>query len=640
MNLFDGYLISNGKKPLSSVKNKDNWLTEPPTDSDYVGILKENIVQVDFDTDESSKIAMNIVNKYKLKCDILKTSRGVHLYFQDDMYIKSQSVGLYNAIGIKSDIGLGRKNRVVPLRTTSEQETVTIINGKEEVSKKTVTKTREWLQKYDTIDVLPCYFRPISSKDFRLATCDTRNQSLFTYILALQSYDFNKEEIRKTIKVINEFILYEPLPDNEIDQITRDEAFSEELFFTSEGKFMHDRFGNYMLTNSNIILIDNLPHIYTSNGLYSNDAMEFERFMIKKIPHLKDTQRKEVYKYINLQCKKVGTFSNPKFIGFNSEIYDIHSDETHNYNPNFIMNNKINYDYDKNAYDEIMDKTLDKVCCNDKQVRALLEEMIGYSLYRKNTMQVCFILTGGGSNGKSTILNCIKKLIGKGNYTSLDLAELEDTFKPSELYCKLANIGDDISSKYLETSSVFKKCVTGESFMVQKKYGQPFELESYATQIFCANELPPVKDKSDGFNRRLVIVPFKAKFSNTDVDYDPFIEDKLLSDSAITYLLKLAIDGLKRVLLTKKFTISDIGEKEKTEYVKSNNNLLEWFDDEPSIENNSVNDVYVNYSVWCVQNGYIPLKKANFSKEIRQLLKLKSEPKYIDGKTVRVFVKD
>ena len=178
-------------------------------------------------------------------------------------------------------------------------------------------------------------------------------------------------------------------------------------------------------------------------------------------------------------------------------------------------------------------------------------------------MQSCFILTGEGSNGKSTILNVIKKLLGRENYTSLDLRELEDTFKPAELYNKLANIGDDISAKFLESSSVFKKVVTGESFVVQRKYAQPFSLECYATQIFCANELPQVKDKSDGFARRLVVIPFNAKFTKQDPDYDPFIEDKLLGDEAIEYLLKISIEGLQRVLINKGFTKSDSAEKEK-----------------------------------------------------------------------------
>ena len=36
---------------------------------------------------------------------------------------------------------------------------------------------------------------------------DGRNQSLFNYILTLQSNDFSKEEARETIRIINQFVL-------------------------------------------------------------------------------------------------------------------------------------------------------------------------------------------------------------------------------------------------------------------------------------------------------------------------------------------------------------------------------------------------------------------------------------------------
>lgn len=636
MELFKGYIKSKGKIPLDSVKTGE-LLKTPPENHDYVGVMYEDIIQIDFDDEGSSRIALDIVNEYKLRCDILKTTRGVHLYFKNDI-VKNQAVGIFNAIGLQCDIGLGSKNRVVPLRITKDVEDVRIVDGEEVITKSKKVVQREWLQTYPDIEMLPCFLRPISSRDYELKKSTSRNQTLFNYILTLQSHAFTREEIRKTIKIINKYILYEPLPDREVDVITRDEAFSEELFF-DEGKFLHDRFGNYMLSNSNILKIDEQPHIYTTDNLYSNDPSEFEKQMVAKIPSLKDAQRKEVYKYIALKCTKKGEFASPRYIGLKNGILDIQSMSELPYTPAMVINNRIDWEYDKDAYSEVLDKTLDKVCCNDPQIRALFEEMVGYSLYRKNVMQVCFILTGEGKNGKSTILNVIKKFLGKKNYTSLDLRELEDTFKPSELYNKLANIGDDISAKYLDNSSVFKKVVTGESFIVQRKYGQPFELESYATQIFCANELPQVQDKSDGFDRRIVIMPFNATFSPTDADYDPFIEEKLTSDESMQYLLRIALDGLTRVLTRKAFTQSAKGEAEKQDYRKLNNNVLEWFENEPSIENEAVTDVYMAYQVWCNQNGCMPVKKMNMSKEITRKYGYTSKVKNVAGKSVRVFLK-
>lgn len=639
MKLFKGYIKSQGKTPLYSLKDESHVLTSPPTDSDYVGILYEDIIQVDFDDEVTSKIALDLVKEYTLKCDILKTTRGVHLYFKNDPCIKNQAVGIFNAIGLHCDIGLGCKNRVVPLRITKEVEGRRIVNGEEIITLTKQTIEREWLQTYDEIELLPCFFRPIGKTDYDLRKSNTRNQTLFNYILTLQMHNFTREEVRKTLKIINKYVLYEPLGDREIDVITRDESFSEELFFDEKGHFLQDRFGNYMLTNNNIFRIDGNVHIYTEENLYSSDPNEFERQILARIPSLKDSQRKEVYKYINLQCRRIGEFASPKYVGLKNTILDIETMEEHQYSPRWVINNRIDVEYSDASYSEVMDKTLDKVTCNDKQIRTLLEEMIGYTLYRKNLMQSCFILTGEGSNGKSTILNCIKKLLGKQNYTSLDLRELEETFTPAELYNKLANIGDDISAKYLESSSVFKKVVTGEAFIVQRKFAQPFQLECYATQIFCANELPQVSDKSDGFTRRIVIVPFNATFKKSDPDYDPFIEDKLLSDESMNYLLKLAIDGLRRVVINRGFTTSDAGEKEKGEYIKTNNNVKEWFEENPSIENESVADVYLTYQVWCSKNGCMSVKKLNFSKEIKKQFGLESKIKTINGKSIRIYGK-
>lgn len=634
-NMFRGYIPTNGKVPLYSVKTYIP-LENPPDRGDYGGILADEYIQVDVDEVELANKVFEIVQEYKIRCNILKTSRGLHFYFKNTT-VKNQATHCYSACGIPCDYGLGSKKRITPLRITKDVEKIKYINGEEIKYLEKETIQREWIQTYEEIEELPCWLYPISIKDTGVMEIEARNQSLFNYILVLQSKGLNKDEIRKTIKIINKHILKTPLPDKEIDTITRDEAFSEELFFTDKGKFLHDVFGNYMLNNSHIVLVDGLPHIYTDKLIYSGLPSDFERKMVEKIPSLKDTQRKEVYKYITLKCTKEAELAAPKYVGLKSSILDLETMEEFPYSPSFVMTNRVKYDYNENAYDETMDKTLDKVCCYDKEIRSLLEEMIGYTLYRSNSFQVCFILTGEGSNGKSTILDVIKKLLGKENYTTLELRELEETFKPAELAGKLANLGDDISAKYLENSSVFKKVVTGDAFIVQRKYADPFELESYATQIFCANELPPASDKSDGFGRRLVIIPFKARFSKDDADYDPFIGDKLMKDEAIEYLLKLAIQGLKRVIVNKSFTKSKVSEAEKTIYIKSNNNVLDWFDDEPKIINESLGDVYLNYKMWCDKNGCIAVKQLNLSKEIRKKYGYVLKPQRIDGRTVRVY---
>ena len=339
-NLFKGYILSVGKKPKSAIKGGD-WLSEPPVDHDYVGVLRDDIVQVDFDDEKDANIALKIVKDYKMRCDILKTTRGIHLYFIDDGSITTQCVGLFNAIGLKCDIGLGKKDRVIPLRITRNIESVKIVNGEEVRFTTKSVQVREWLQTYDDLDNLPCYFRIMGKHDYNFENTDSRNDTLFKYILQLQTHNFTRDEVRKTIKVINKYMFKEPMTDKEVDTITRDDAFSEELFFTEKGAFMHDRFGNYMLSNANVLNIDDQLHIYTKDNVYSNNPDDFERQMLAKIPTLKDTQRKEVYKYMVLQCRKEGEFANPRYLGLHHTILDIQTMEEFPYSPKWVINNRI-----------------------------------------------------------------------------------------------------------------------------------------------------------------------------------------------------------------------------------------------------------------------------------------------------------
>ncbi|MGA4466864.1 hypothetical protein ACPA2L_30385 [Bacillus bombysepticus] len=81
---------------------------------------------------------------------------------------------------------------------------------------------------------------------------------------------------------------------------------------------------------------------------------------------------------------------------------------------------------------------------NDKTVRTILEEILGYIIADT------FILTRNGSNGKSSYLKIIRQLVGEMITFSLDLNDLDQRFKTAELFGELANIRDDIGKGYIK----------------------------------------------------------------------------------------------------------------------------------------------------------------------------------------------
>lgn len=272
-------------------------------------------------------------------------------------------------------------------------------------------------------------------------------------------------------------------------------------------------------------------------------------------------------------------------------------------------------------------------------MRLVLEEIFGYVLFRRNELGKAFILTGDGSNGKSSYLKIVRRLVGSDNTSSLDLKELNQRFKTAELFGKLANIGDDISNEYIKDNSEFKKLTTGETINAERKGRDPFDFNNYAKLVFSANKMPRINDTSNGLTRRLMFIPFNAKFSPSDADYDPFITDKLLSEQSMQYVLLLGLRGLKRLLKNHKFASSKRISSEAKKYEELNNPILSYLHEEtPKMVNEVAKDVYMRYSVWCTENGYKAVSQIAFTREVCRMKKLTTKLQRMDGKRKKIFV--
>ena len=632
MNLFKGYVPTKDKKCLMKFKNvsADELQTyeEVKKLPEYAGILGEDTILIDIDDFELSEKLMKIVEAKELVCRVYETTRGKHFLFKntnaDGQYLQeSCKTKATLACGLKADIKVGCRNSYSILKFNKKERPII----------------------YDKLDdeeyqELPKWLLPVRhSMDFlTMKSGDGRNQSLFNYILTLQSSDFTVEDCRECIRIINDYVLNEPLAKSEIETILRDDAFQKPVFFGKRGSFLFDKFATYIKNNNHIIKVNNQMHIY-KDGIYVNGIKYIESEMIRHIPGLNRSKRAEVLTYLDLLIGENTQTSDAKYIAFKNGVYDIETNDFMDFSPDFIITNKINFDYVPGAYSEIADRTLNKLACDDENIRALLEEVIGYTFYRRNELRKAFILIGDKANGKSTYLDMIKTLLGDRNTAALDLKELGDRFKTAELFGKLACIGDDIGDEFIPNPAVFKKLTSGDRLNAEKKGQDPFDFNSFAKLLFSANNIPRIKDKSGAVITRLVIIPFNATFTADSEDYDPYIKYKLRKPDSMEYLIQIGLEGLKRVLAKRRFTTSDKVQKELEEYEENNNPILLFFKDEPKIENEPTAHVYKKYSEFCIANSFTAMSNIEFSKQVKKRYGLEIVSKTVKGKKYRIFVK-
>ncbi len=630
--IFKTYLKGNssgdGKSPAEKIKNVDTIRTfeEASQCECFGGILRDDFIDISFDTPEMYESFLKMAEKNDWRCLCLPSSKGGHTYWKN-RGIEKGGRDKKLAVGFIADIH--HKGTYIPLRVHNVDRfppDYDILEGEE------YQEVPDELLPVETNIVLQ-----------DLKEGDGRNDDLFRYILILQSQlELSKNQIRNVLKNTNEFVFTEPLSDSELDVILRDGAFQKQIFFKGN-KFLHDIFAGYIKTTYNIKKVNGQLHIY-QDGVYIHDYNKIRKCIIKDIPSLTDAKITEVLKRLDVICDEYTIDErSANMIAFRNGIYDLETDSLKPFSPDVVITNRIPWDYNPTAYSELADKTLDKIACFDAEIRTILEECIGSCFYRSNTLGggKAFILTGEGSNGKSTFIEVLQTVLGESNYSVLDLKNLDAKFSTIMLVGKLANLGDDISDEFNADISMFKKIVTGNYITAQQK-GQPeFQFKPYLKLIFSANEFPRIRDRTGAMTRRLLMIPFEARFSKNDADYDNRIIFKLKEQDSIEYFIKLGIDGLKRVLLNQSFTESEKVNRQLEEYKVSNNPVLSFIEEvgADEIENQSTKEVFLRYSAYCIQNGFRPISNISFSKQICRTLNFCTKQKKVKDKKYQIFCK-
>lgn len=628
MDLYKGYVPCKNKKSLISFKGADKEdlldLETAKKFPEYAGILNDDVVLIDIDDAEQSDIMLNIVKAKELKCKVIATTRGKHFLFLNNGNILNNRTHCKLAIGITADIKGCHKASYEVLK----------VDGKE----------REVL--YDALEYepVPKWLSPIKSKVelLNMVEGDGRNTALFSYILPLQQNEFTIDECRECIGIINEFVLKEPLSQSELATVLRDGAFNKPCFFTAKGGFMFDTFAKYIQRSHNIVKINGSLYVY-KDGYYQSGNEHIEAAMIREIPTLNQSQRKEVLAYLNLIVPKIGTMADAHLVAFKNGVLNVITGEVYDFNPEYVITNMIPHNYNPEATSELLDKTMGKLACQDEQVLKLLYQAVGMCFFRKNELRKSFFLLGEKRNGKSTFLDMVGTLLGEDNIANLDLSEIGDKFKTAELSGKLANIGDDINDEFIPNSAVFKKVVSGDKITVERKGQDPFVLASYAKFFFSANSLPRIGKGKDSaaILDRLVIIPFEAKFSKEDPDFDPYIKYKLREEEVMEALIVKAVEGLREVLADQQFAVCDKVKGNLDEYERCNNPIVIFFEDlhEEDYLNEPVKQVYTNYKAFCIANNFQPMSSMEFSRQMKKQFDLTIKEVTVDKKRVRVYEK-
>lgn len=402
--------------------------------------------------------------------------------------------------------------------------------------------------------------------------------------------------------------------------------------YLKEGKLInrniqlkHNEVAEKILKENSIILYENDLFIY-KNGVYSREEMEIERKIIEIIPEATSHFRGEVCKNLKLRLEPKEVFDRENgIINFKNGLFSIKKQKMYNHSPRFFSINQINTNLNFNAPKvQAIDNVLDKLSSGNIKRKQSILEMIGYSMTTSIKLQKAFILYGSTArNGKSTLINIISELIGNKNIGTVPFRELsKNKFAGGGIKGKLLNVGSEMTDEFIEDVSNFKMYITGDEVEIEEKFKPRQKIKPYAKFIFSANELPTVADKTDGFYRRLQIIPLETSF--TDKDAKKFNFEELISQEALEYLAKISLEAYLNIGET--FSNHEESENEVNKYRTTGSSILSFINDEEYItsiinqgtKNRYANEIYSFYKNYCVENQYRAIGRNKFYKEFEK----------------------
>ena len=217
----------------------------------------------------------------------------------------------------------------------------------------------------------------------------------------------------------------------------------------------------------------------------------------------------------------------PDLIAFNNGVLDLREYRLFPFSPEYHVMSYHPYEYNEKAKCTKWHHFLHEVL-PDKNSRLILQMFLGLGLMERGSVynpytgkdtakiELCLILLGTGSNGKSTIYDTAIGIFGKEKISGLDYDDLtapgDEGMRARRLLREaIFNWSSDSDHRTFgrKRTGVFKRIVSGES-VTDRKLGEDVK-ENYNIPflIFNLNELPYSDDNSLGFIRRLQFVSFE-----------------------------------------------------------------------------------------------------------------------------------
>lgn len=287
--------------------------------------------------------------------------------------------------------------------------------------------------------------------------------------------------------------------------------------------------------------------------------------------------------------------------------------------PEWFSTTILDYDYDPQATCPSWEEAVKLYMEGDEERVQLIQEFFGYIFLPAPNLQKWMLWVGEGGNGKSTAINVLREVVGRENCSEESLQQLAERDSPYETLGALVNISRDTGSISAKACEIIKDLVDAERFSFQTKYVKKFRAKPTAKILAALNRMSRFSDTSEGWWRKMIIVPWNVdlrragtddtRFLSPETPNWPFAQEK-------AGIFNWAMRGAARLIGRGSFQIPVACEDLAHKYRFKNNSIQQFFDEKcavvPEAPPLPFQTIYRRYVEWALERNRIRLDDAEF----------------------------
>lgn len=294
----------------------------------------------------------------------------------------------------------------------------------------------------------------------------------------------------------------------------------------------------------------------------------------------------------------------------NGELH-LRPDLTPELRPHRSWSNQVSvtdYDYEPRATCPLFDETIEDILsANDepKAVEAHLLELMSYAIQHRRDLPVIALLKGAGANGKSLVLHVLEHMVGRDQVMRGPVRRLtSDAFTLHNIRAKRIFIDDDAPDDLALDAGVLKSIVEEKRITTRGAHAR--ETTSFVVRVtpfIATNGTPRFHDTSDGFARRLLVIPFQRRFTPEEIDPDL---GRDITDLARPGILNRLLEAHARLRTRGRFAPPPECLKAARDALAQGNDFRAFLDEMTEMKPGAkvrTSDLYIAYRQWQAANG-------------------------------------